>query len=85
MIATAKISQLEKHGYILCGYFNLDPSSWIDTYYKPLEDSFEAFLDRHEHAKNAVEVIEEYRFEIDQYQEYKEFFSYGFYIAKKLN
>lgn len=81
--ASRKISQLENNGYALTGYFYLSPESWMDHYYTPLQANFEGFLRRHHHAPLAKKVVEAHRMEIELYQKYKEYYSYGFYIAKK--
>ena len=84
-IATAseKIRILETAGYSLRGYFKLSESSWIDSYYQQLSDQFEAFLQRHENSKEANEIEEESKREIELYQTFKQYYSYGFYVAQK--
>ena len=82
-VASEKISILEKSGYSLRGYFKLDKSSWIDTYYRPLSDQFEAFLKRHENSQEAQEVVEVNKKEIELFEKFNAYFSYGFYIAQK--
>jgi hypothetical protein len=44
----------------------------------------EEFLIRHDHSGLAQQVAEENRKEIELYKRYHEFFSYGFYIARKV-
>jgi len=84
-IATAgiKIQQLERLGYTLKGYFPLNPSSWLTSYYQPLADRFADFLDRHQHTELARKVVQEQQTEIDLYQRYQGYYSYGFYVAQK--
>lgn len=81
--ASNKISLLEHHGYALAGYFCLAPESWIENYYKPMEARFEAFLRRHHHSDLAKKVVRDHQAEIGFYLAYKEYYSYGFYIAQK--
>ena len=84
-IATAseKISILERAGYDLLGYFVLPSSSWIENYYEPTEARIGAFLERHADMPEASELIELERQEVVLYNRYREYFSYGFYVAKK--
>jgi ubiquinone/menaquinone biosynthesis C-methylase UbiE len=84
-VATAalKIKQLEKHGFTLAGYFYLPPESWLATYYQPLQSKFKAFLKRHSHSKLAQKVVTDSQAEIDLYQRFKDYYSYGFYVAQK--
>ena len=82
-IASNKIKLLEENGYTLIGYFYLNQDSWIENYYKPIEKRFVTFLNQNNHTKLAKKVVEEYKTEIDFYLRFKEYFNYGFYIAKK--
>jgi len=82
-IASQKIKQLESNGYSLVGYFYLSQDSWIETYYKPMQARFESFLKRNNNSELARKVVEDNQAEIDLYQKFKEYYSYGFYIARK--
>jgi cyclopropane fatty-acyl-phospholipid synthase-like methyltransferase len=81
--ASNKIKILETNGYSLVGYFNLNQESWIENYYKPMEERFHAFLKRHNNSELASKVVEEHRSEISLYLRYKDHYSYGFYIARR--
>ena len=81
--ASNKIKILETNGYSLVGYFYLNQDSWIENYYKPMEERFETFLKRHNNSELACKVVEEYKSEINIYLKYKDYYSYGFYIAIK--
>lgn len=84
-IATApeKIQILEAAGYDLLGYFVLPSTSWIDNYYDPTEQRIPDFLDRHSAEPDAARIAEMARQEADLYHQYRDWFSYGFYIARK--
>jgi SAM-dependent methyltransferase len=82
--ASAKIGQLEQNGYALEGYFYLSPDSWINYYYEPMQNRFESFLRRHNNSAPAKKIIADHKAEIDLYYKYKDFYSYGFYIARKI-
>jgi cyclopropane fatty-acyl-phospholipid synthase-like methyltransferase len=81
--ASNKINFLEDNGFTLAGYFYLNQDSWIENYYKPMEKRFSTFLERHNNSEMAKDVIKEYKNEIEHYQTYKDYYSYGFYIARK--
>lgn len=83
--ASNKIRILEENGYSLIGYFILSQNSWIDNYYKPLEKRFSAFLEKHNNSEIARNIVEEQKEEIRKYQKFKDYYSYGFYIAKKIS
>ena len=81
--ASAKLSVLERAGYTPVGYFVLPERCWLDHYYLPLERGFESFLESHAHSAKARTLLQAEREEIAFYREYRRYFSYGFYIARK--
>lgn len=81
--ASNKIKALEDNGYSLVGYFYLETNSWIENYYKPMELKFPSFLERNNHSEMAKEIVREHEKEIEMYRRFKEYYSYGFYIARK--
>jgi hypothetical protein len=50
-----------------------------------MEERFEDFLIKHNYSEAAARLVENEKDEIKFYQKYKDYFSYGFYIAQKLN
>lgn len=83
-IASNKIKILEDIGFTLAGYFYLAQDSWTENYYKPLEANFSSFLERHKYSETSKKIVKEYEAEIDLYRKYKDYYSYGFYIAKNI-
>lgn len=81
--ASNKVKILENHDFTLEGYFYLSPESWLEHYYKPLESQFETFLTRHNYLEQAKKIVSEHKFEIELYRKYRDYYSYGFYIARK--
>ena len=82
--ASAKIRQLEEAGYSPLGYFVLPEYCWLDNYYRPLQRTFDEFFSRHANSNDAQALVEAEIEEIKVFKKYKEYFSYGFYIASKL-
>lgn len=82
-VASNKIKQLENNDYTLVGYFYLNQDSWIKNYYKPMEARFETFLKRNDNSELAIKVVNDHQAEIDLYKKFKDYYSYGFYIARK--
>ena len=78
-----KIGVLESSGYSPLAYFTLPQSSWLDNYYRPMQESFPGFLDRHEGSKEARAIVVAEELEITLYERYKSYYSYGMYIARK--
>lgn len=83
--ASGKIKVLEENGYSPVGYFSLPEHCWLDNYYEPMRKSFNSFLRRHGDSKEARAIIEVERHEIEIYEKYKMYYSYGVYIARKAN
>lgn len=84
-IATAaeKIKSLEVAGYDLLGYSVLPPSNWISNYYSPTESRIPKFFARHIGVKEAEDLIAMERQEALLYEQYQDWFSYGFYVVAK--
>lgn len=83
-LASAKIGQLEQSGYAPIGYFVLPPACWLDTYYRPMRDRFSDFLARHGNSAEARAIVAAEQREIELYEQYGAYYSYGVYIARKL-
>lgn len=81
--ASAKLAQLEKNGYSPIGYFTLPEECWFDQYYQPMQAGFKEFLARHENSDAAQAIVAAEQYEIELYQQYKAYYSYGMYISKK--
>lgn len=82
-LASSKISLLEKNGYSPAGYFVLPEHCWLENYYMPLQNSFRAFLERNGNSDKAQAVVDAESLEIELYKKYRQYFGYGFYIARK--
>lgn len=83
-LASAKISVLENNGYSPLGYFVLPEYCWLDNYYRPMQDGFKDFLDRNGNSEEAQAIVAAEKQEIELYEKYKNYYSYGVYIARKL-
>ncbi len=82
-VTSEKIKVLEAQDFLLKGYFPLPESCWMDNYYTPLENAYDAFLDRH-NSDDARAIIESEKVEVSLYKKYQSYLSYGFYIAQKI-
>jgi SAM-dependent methyltransferase len=84
-LASAKLSLLESNGYSPIGYFTLPESCWLENYYYPLQNNFENFLKQHDNSQDAQDIVAAEKQEIEIYKQYKNYYSYGVYIAKKIS
>lgn len=83
-VASAKIEILERHGYCPVAYFFLPAYCWLDNYYLPMQNRFDTFLDRHGKSDQAKAIVEAEKYETALYEKYRNYYSYGVYIAKKI-
>lgn len=79
-----KIRILENAGYKVLGHFILPDECWLENYYNPLLASHAGFLSQYGDMEAARQIVETDRSEVAFYQKYKDYYSYGFYIAQKL-
>jgi ubiquinone/menaquinone biosynthesis C-methylase UbiE len=82
--ASAKMAQLEQHGYRPTGYFVLPETCWLDDYYRPLQAGFADFMARHPDDAEAKVIVEAEEEEIALYEQCRAYYSYGVYIAQRL-
>lgn len=79
-----KIEVLERPGYKVLGHFILPESCWFDNYYNPFIASHEEFLRKFGGMESVRLLLEEDNKEVEFYNRYKEYYSYGFYVARKV-
>lgn len=82
--ASAKINILESNGYSPVAYFALPEHCWLDNFYRPLQTSFTGFLERNGESEAAQAIVAATENEIALYEKHKVHYSYGVYIARKL-
>ena len=83
--ASSKINILENNGYSPVAYFVLPEHCWLDNYYRPMQNSFTEFLKRNGNSEGAQAIVDAEENEIALYEKYKTHYSYGVYIARKLD
>ena len=83
-VASSKMGILEKNGYSPIGYFVLPAYCWLENYYQPMQNRFTDFLNRNGNSEEAAAVVEAEAREIELYEKYKAYYSYGVYVARKL-
>ena len=78
-----KMEILEKQGFVLKGYFPFPKSAWWDNYYQPLQGRCDEFLSKYQ-SEAAKQLIAAVNMEIELYEKYYCYYSYGFFIAQKV-
>ncbi len=81
--ASVKVDVLERHGYCPEAFFVLPAHCWLENYYWPMQDRFDAFVQRHGASDEAKAIVEAERHEISLYEKYRDYYGYGVYISKK--
>ncbi len=82
--ASNKMRVLENAGYQPLGYFILPGECWLENYYAPLQQSYDDFLTRHQNSDAAQAIIAGEKEEVAMYEKFKDYYSYGVYVARKL-
>lgn len=83
--ASAKVKTLENNDYSPVAYFLLPEHCWLDNYYRPMQSTFDDFLKRHGGSEEAQAIVSSEENEIALYEKYKQYYSYGVYIATNLD
>lgn len=81
---SAKVSQMQKAGYIPVATFLLPENCWTDHFYDPQSAIQESFLKKHAGNSTAEALVTNERHEAYLYSKYKEYYGYVFYIGKKI-
>lgn len=84
-VASSKIAILEKNGYSPIAYFVLPEYCWLDNYYWPMQNRFKSFLERNGNSEKARAMVEAENREILLYEKFSTQYSYGVYLARKLD
>ena len=82
--AASKMDILENNGYSPVAYFVLPEHCWLDNYYRPMQNNFKDFLNRNGNSEAVQAIVAAEKREIELYERYKDHYSYGVYIAKKV-
>lgn len=82
--ASAKLAILEKARFSPTGYFTLPEACWREEYYEPILADLDEFRTRH-NSPLADQIAEAERAEATLYETYSDYFSYGVYIAQRVD
>ena len=67
----------------MLAHFTLPKSSWIDTYYSPMEKRINELKKKYSDNTIALQVFAECEKEIKIYQTYSDYYGYEFFIMQK--
>ena len=80
-----KIEIIRKERFHLISTFTLPKSSWLDSFYLPMEEELTRLNKKYQGNEIALGIFEEMRNEIDLYKKFSEFYGYEFFIMQKIN
>ena len=76
-LAIIRNAQLE-----LVDHFTLPESSWLDSYYGPLEARLRTLRKRYPRDPERIEMLDSIQAEIDLYRKYSKYYGYVFYLMR---
>ena len=77
------LAVLESCGFEEVGHFALPESAFWDDYYTPIEKRLELLAREYEGDREALEVLDNERYEIELFRKYARYYSYVFYVGRK--
>jgi SAM-dependent methyltransferase len=70
-------------GFEVLGHFTLPESSWMKSYYGPLEERLQSCRKKYSSDPERIGMIESIQTEIDIYRRYSRYYGYEFYLMQR--
>ena len=80
-----RLALIQNEGFRLISHFTLPESSWLDSFYLPMEKEINRLNNKYQGNGIASSIFEEMENEINLYKEYSEFYGYEFFIMQSVN
>ncbi len=80
-----KIKLIQNEGFHLISNFTLPKSSWLDSYYLPMEEELCRLNKKYQGNEIALGIFEEMKKEINFYKKFSDFYGYEFFIMQRIN
>ena len=80
-----KIGIIQKERFQLISHFTLPKSSWLDSFYLPMEEVIARLNKKYQGNEIALGVFEEMKMEINLYKKFSDFYGYEFFIMQRCN
>jgi len=84
-VAKDKIESIQNERFHLIYRFTLPKSSWLDSFYLPMEEELTRLNKKYQGNEIALGIFEEMKNEIDLYKKFSDFYGYEFFIMQKIN
>jgi ubiquinone/menaquinone biosynthesis C-methylase UbiE len=79
----ANIQLIQTEGFQLLSHFTLPTSSWLDSYYQPMEKELSRLQNKYQDNKTAGALFSAMQEEIGYYKQYSDFYGYEFFVMQK--
>lgn len=83
MVDTAtNLAAMEKCGYEVLGHFELPESTWLGSFYLPIEERLRTLREKYAEDPAGSKVVASIQKEIDIYRKYSNWYGYVFYLMQ---
>ena len=80
-----KIVLIQNERFHLISNFTLPESSWLDSFYLPMEEELVRLNEKYQGNQTALGIFAEMKNEIELYKRFSRFFGYEFFIMQRAN
>ncbi len=80
-----KIDLIQNERFHLISNFTLPKSSWLDSFYLPMEEELTRLNKKYQGNEIALGIFEEMKNEINLYKKFSDFYGYEFFIMQRIN
>jgi hypothetical protein len=84
-IVKDRIELIQNKGFHLISNFTLPESSWLDSYYLPMEEELSRLNKKYQGNEIALGIFEEMKNEINFYKKFSHVYGYEFFIMQRIN
>jgi len=84
-IVKDRIELIQNEGFRLISNFTLPESSWLDSYYLPMEEELSRLNKKYQGNEIALGIFEEMKNEINFYNKFSHVYGYEFFIMQRIN
>jgi ubiquinone/menaquinone biosynthesis C-methylase UbiE len=79
------IDLIQNERFHLISNFTLPKSSWLDSFYLPMEEELTRLNKKYQSNEIALGIFEEMKNEINLYKKFSDFYGYEFFIIQRIN
>ena len=80
-----RIDLIQNERFLLISNFTLPKSSWLDSFYLPMQEELIRLNKKYQGNEIASGVFEEMKNEINLYKKFSDFYGYEFFIMQRVN